>query len=163
MRAAGREDYGGGGFCNLGWEDAFGKARLAESDRLPPVLMVAGRYLPEEYGSIHYGKATDVRLESRREVDTLLDAVGIIATSTRAFKLLGHPVGLREVVEPRITSMALNTYPIRVSGHPSLCVPCGRGEHGLPIELQLVGRHFDQSTPFRAAERVERGQEAADA
>ena len=164
------EGYGRGGFCNLGWQDAFAKARRAGSDRLPPVLkvlMVAGRYLREEYGSLYYGKATNLRFEFRRQVDALLEEVDVIATPTtptKAFRLLGNPVGLREVVESRATSMALNTYPTNVSGHPSLSVPCGRGEHGLPIGLQLTGRRFDERTLFRAAERVERmerGQAAA--
>ena len=152
---------------DLGWQDAFCQARLAGSDRLPPglkVLMVAGRSLREEYGSLYDGKATNLRFEFRGQIDARLEEVDLIATPTtptKAFRLLGGPVGLREVVESRATSMALNTYPTNVSGHPSFCVPCGRGKNGLPIGLQLTGRRFDESTLFRAEERVERGREGA--
>jgi Asp-tRNA(Asn)/Glu-tRNA(Gln) amidotransferase A subunit family amidase len=34
--------------------------------------------------------------------------------------------------------------PLDLSGHPALTVPCGLGEHGLPVGLQIVGRHLDE-------------------
>jgi aspartyl-tRNA(Asn)/glutamyl-tRNA(Gln) amidotransferase subunit A len=41
------------------------------------------------------------------------------------------------------------TRPINLTGHPALSVPCGLTAGGLPIGLQLVGRHFDEATLFR--------------
>jgi aspartyl-tRNA(Asn)/glutamyl-tRNA(Gln) amidotransferase subunit A len=39
---------------------------------------------------------------------------------------------------------------------PGLSVPCGLGEEGLPVGLQLVGRPFDEATLLRAARALER-------
>ncbi|MEO8544683.1 MAG: amidase [Burkholderiaceae bacterium] len=35
------------------------------------------------------------------------------------------------------------TYPMNLSGHPALSMPCGMSAIGLPIGLQLVGRWYD--------------------
>lgn len=151
------EGFGRLGLCNVSWQDAFAKARRSQADLLPPVLkvlMIVGKYMRREYGSVYFSKATNLRFAFRRQLDALLEDVDVLATPTtptKAFRLVDHPVGLREVVEARATSMALNTYPTNLSGHPSLTLPCGRGEHGLPIGLQLVGRHFDEGRIFRVA------------
>jgi amidase len=50
--------------------------------------------------------------------------------------------------------MQQNTCPFDVSGHPALTVPCGK-INGLPIGMMLVGRHFDEATPIRAAQAFE--------
>jgi amidase len=151
------EGFGRLGFCNLAWQDAFAKARRTGSDLLPPVMkvmMVVGKYMRREYGSTYFSKATNLRFDFRRKLDALFDEVDAIATPTtptKAFPLVGHRVGLREVVERRATSMAVNTYPTNLSGNPSISQPCGLGEHGLPIGLQLTARHFEEDTLFRLA------------
>jgi amidase len=156
------EGFGRLGFCNLSWQDAFAKARRTGGDLLPPVLkvlMVAGKYMRREYGSTYFSKATNLRFDFRRKLDALFADVDVLATPTtptKAFALVDHPVGLREVVEARATSMALNTYPTNLSGHPSISLPCGRGDHGLPIGLQFVAPAFDEMALFRVADRFER-------
>lgn len=156
------EGFGRLGFCNLSWQDAFAKARRTGSDLLPPVLkvlMVVGKYMRREYNSIYFSKATNLRFDFRRKLDALLEDVDVLATPTTpttAFALVDHRIGLREVVEARATSMALNTYPTNLSGHPSITLPCGRGEHNLPVGLQLVAPAFDEMALFRVADHFER-------
>jgi aspartyl-tRNA(Asn)/glutamyl-tRNA(Gln) amidotransferase subunit A len=48
----------------------------------------------------------------------------------------------------------VNTVSINLAGVPSLSIPCGVSQ-GLPIGLQLVGRHFEEDTILRAAEGYE--------
>jgi aspartyl-tRNA(Asn)/glutamyl-tRNA(Gln) amidotransferase subunit A len=47
------------------------------------------------------------------------------------------------------------TAPINVTGHPVLAVPCGLTTGGLPIGLQIIGRHFDEATILRIGRAVE--------
>ncbi len=54
-----------------------------------------------------------------------------------------------------------NTCPFNVTGHPAISIPCGM-EDGLPIGLMLVGRHWDESTIYRAANGVREIRRLAD-
>ncbi|MFI0482982.1 amidase [Actinomadura sp. 9N215] len=46
--------------------------------------------------------------------------------------------------------------PWNASGLPSIAVPCGFAETGLPLSFQLVGRPFAESTVLRAADAYQR-------
>lgn len=47
------------------------------------------------------------------------------------------------------------TVPFDLTGSPAISVPHGWSDEGLPIGVQLVGRHFDESTLLRAAHALE--------
>jgi aspartyl-tRNA(Asn)/glutamyl-tRNA(Gln) amidotransferase subunit A len=47
------------------------------------------------------------------------------------------------------------TYPMNLTGHPALSMPCGRSAIGLPIGLQLVGRWYDDHYLLDVAALVE--------
>jgi aspartyl-tRNA(Asn)/glutamyl-tRNA(Gln) amidotransferase subunit A len=42
-----------------------------------------------------------------------------------------------------------------LAGVPGISVPCGETKSGLPIGLQVLGKHFDESTVLRVAQAVE--------
>jgi aspartyl-tRNA(Asn)/glutamyl-tRNA(Gln) amidotransferase subunit A len=48
------------------------------------------------------------------------------------------------------------TYPMNLTGHPALSMPCGRSAGGLPIGLQLCGRWHEDTRLLDVAARVER-------
>ena len=50
--------------------------------------------------------------------------------------------------------MLPNTSPFDVTGHPAMSVPCGMSD-GLPIGMMLVGRHYNETTIYRAAHAFE--------
>ena len=54
----------------------------------------------------------------------------------------------------RALEMVNNTCPFDVTGHPAMSIPCGLS-NGLPVGLQLIGRHWDESTIYRAAHAFE--------
>ena len=43
------------------------------------------------------------------------------------------------------------TYPFNLTGQPAATVPCGFTSAGLPVGLQIVGRHYDEASVLRAA------------
>lgn len=156
MIESNQEGYGRLGLCDVGWQQAFGDARRARSDLFPPyvkMLMVLGAYLRRDLGSVYFGKATNLRWAMRRDFDRLFDELDVVVTPTipkKAFRLLQERPGMERMAE-RAAGMCQNTYPTNVTGNPSLSLPCGRGEHGLPIGLQIIGRHFTDATVLRAA------------
>ncbi len=54
----------------------------------------------------------------------------------------------------RAFEMLPNTAPFDVTGHPAMSIPCGMSD-GLPVGMMLVGRHYDESTIYRAAAAFE--------
>ncbi|TAK24628.1 MAG: amidase [Chloroflexota bacterium] len=49
--------------------------------------------------------------------------------------------------------------PFNVSGQPALSLPCGFGDDGTPLGLQIVGRPFDEATVLRVGAAYERATE----
>jgi aspartyl-tRNA(Asn)/glutamyl-tRNA(Gln) amidotransferase subunit A len=47
------------------------------------------------------------------------------------------------------------TISANLAGIPALSVPCGFSGQGLPIGLQLMGRHFNEEMLIRVAHRFE--------
>ena len=51
------------------------------------------------------------------------------------------------------------TISANLAGIPALSVPCGFSASGLPIGLQLMGRHFDEEMILRVGHPFERATE----
>jgi len=73
-----------------------------------------------------------------------VDAVAAPVAPTTAFKIGGHgddPLAmyLEDVF----------TLPANLAGVPGLAFPTGFDSDGLPIGMQLMGKHFDEETLFR--------------
>ena len=47
------------------------------------------------------------------------------------------------------------TIPTNLAGLPGISVPCGFTKGGLPIGMQILGKHFDETTILRAAKVFE--------
>ena len=61
----------------------------------------------------------------------------------------------RELYIQRAFEMIPNTASFDATGHPAISIPCGMGD-GLPIGLMIIGRHYDESTIYRAAAAFEK-------
>ncbi len=48
----------------------------------------------------------------------------------------------------------MNTQQFDITGHPAMSIPCGTSGD-LPVGLMLVGRHYEESTIYRAASAFE--------
>ena len=48
----------------------------------------------------------------------------------------------------------LLTIPVNLAGLPAISVPCGFAE-GIPLGLQIIGKHFDEETVYRVAHAFE--------
>ncbi len=47
------------------------------------------------------------------------------------------------------------TLPASLAGLPGMSVPAGLGAHGMPVGLQLIGRHFDEGTLLHTAHALQ--------
>jgi aspartyl-tRNA(Asn)/glutamyl-tRNA(Gln) amidotransferase subunit A len=49
------------------------------------------------------------------------------------------------------------TIPSNLSGDPAISVPCGVGDDGLPVGVQLLGPALSEGVLFRAGAVIEEG------
>jgi aspartyl-tRNA(Asn)/glutamyl-tRNA(Gln) amidotransferase subunit A len=56
----------------------------------------------------------------------------------------------------RFMAVSANTRPFNYLGLPTISIPCGFDDRGLPVGLQLAGRPFAEGTVLRAADAYQR-------
>ncbi len=113
----------------------------------------------EELRAYRYANAQRRRLLSRREFEEVLKDVDVILTPS--IPIPATEIGQRQVSinghdEGVYSALTRLTGPTNMNGLPSLSVPCGTTEAGLPIGLQLIGRAFDEATLYRFGHAHER-------
>ena len=105
-----------------------------------------------------YANARRRGMLATEEFDRALDGVDVLLTPT--LPISATEIGQREInigdyEEPVRSALTRFTGPTDLTGHPSLSVPCGTTASGLPVGLQLIGRHFEEATLYRFAHAYE--------
>jgi aspartyl-tRNA(Asn)/glutamyl-tRNA(Gln) amidotransferase subunit A len=49
------------------------------------------------------------------------------------------------------------TVTANLAGVPGISIPCGQTKSGLPIGVQILGKHFDEATVMRVGKTVASG------
>lgn len=150
------EGYWRGGLCDPAWQEAFGHARRAGSDGFPTLLkvwMILGKHLRREYCSVYFSKAQNHRMALTEQMDRALERIDVLVSPTTPMKAIRLSKNVEEGkwAGRGAIDMNRNTCPTNLTGHPALSVPCGFGDNGLPIGLQLMGRRWQDSMVLRAA------------
>ncbi|MEX2159159.1 MAG: amidase [Dehalococcoidia bacterium] len=103
--------------------------------------------------AVDYVRAMRLMREVRATCDeTLLRDVDLLAMPTTIIAAV--PIEAVTKEDPTLGLTRL-TAAFDVTGQPAASVPCGFTSEGLPVGLQLIGRHFDEATVLRAAHSYE--------
>ena len=105
-----------------------------------------------------YIQAQRARTMFNRQSRELLDQVDILAGPAEAVtapKIGATSVQVGDTTMAVIPALTQYTRAFNLNGFPSITVPCGFSEDGLPMGLQLAGRPFDDETVLRAAHAYE--------
>jgi aspartyl-tRNA(Asn)/glutamyl-tRNA(Gln) amidotransferase subunit A len=112
-------------------------------------IMLGTYALSAGYYDAYYLKAQKVRTLLAGDFEKAFKQVDAIVTPTcptAAFKL-GEKVN-----DPLSMYLAdIFTVTADLAGIPGISVPCGETKENLPIGLQILGKHFDESTILRVA------------
>jgi len=143
-----------GPFSPALWEKLDGiEAKLAQMPLNLRVVLMLGKHL-EQYRQRFYARAKNHVPRLRKAYDDKLAHYDLLLMPTTVHKAGENPETLAEASDELIMDQAfnsvLNTGQFDATGHPAMSIPCGLRE-GLPIGLQLVGKHFDEPTIYRAA------------
>jgi aspartyl-tRNA(Asn)/glutamyl-tRNA(Gln) amidotransferase subunit A len=131
------------------WHTTYSEIRAQGFGEEVKRRILLGTYaLSAGYMDKYYLKALKVRTLIKQDFERALKSTDVLIAPTMptpAFKL-GEKIS-----DPLTLYMAdVNTVPINLSGVPSISLPCGFS-NGLPIGLQIMGKHFDEETIIRTA------------
>jgi aspartyl-tRNA(Asn)/glutamyl-tRNA(Gln) amidotransferase subunit A len=116
-------------------------------------IMLGTYALSAGYYDAYYGKAQQVRSLIEKDFRTAFQSCDVIATPTAptpAFSLGAKANNPLEMYLSDIYTITAN-----LAGVPGLSLPCGLSSKGLPIGVQLIGRHFEEAGLIKAAQNLE--------
>jgi aspartyl-tRNA(Asn)/glutamyl-tRNA(Gln) amidotransferase subunit A len=117
-------------------------------------IMIGTYVLSAGYYDAYYLKAQKIRALMLRDFTEAFAKVDTILAPTAP----SAAFAMGEKMDDPVT-MYLNdvfTVPASLAGVPAMSVPAGLNAEGLPLGLQVIGRHFDEETVFAVAGALER-------
>jgi aspartyl-tRNA(Asn)/glutamyl-tRNA(Gln) amidotransferase subunit A len=116
-------------------------------------IMLGTYALSAGYYDAYYLKAQKVRTLLARDFEEAFHKVDAIVTPTSptaAFRL-------GEKSDNPLAMYLADIYTVTadLAGIPGISIPCGETKQKLPIGLQILGKHFDESTILRVAQAYE--------
>jgi len=119
-------------------------------------IMLGTYVLSHGYYDAYYLKAQKVRTLIARDFAKAFDEVDAIAAPVSPFPAFR----LGEKVDDPVAMYLSDIYTITgsLAGIPCMSVPCGSTREGLPVGMQILTRHFDETTMFRLADALEKAQ-----
>jgi amidase len=114
--------------------------------------MFVGEYMQKQYRGHYYAKAQNLSRLLRQAYDEALSRYDLLLMPTTPMKAQPLPAPDEPLALhiQRAFEMVGNTCPFDASGHPAMSMPCGLSQ-GLPVGMMLIGRHYQESTIYRAA------------
>jgi aspartyl-tRNA(Asn)/glutamyl-tRNA(Gln) amidotransferase subunit A len=117
-------------------------------------IMLGTYVLSAGYYDAYYIKAQKVRTLIARDYAEAFKSVDVIAAPVSPFP--AFKIG--EKVDDPVAMYLSDIYTITgsLAGIPCMSVPCGLSHEGLPVGLQILASHFNETTMFRVADAYEK-------
>ena len=119
-------------------------------------IMLGTYVLSAGYYDAYYLKAQKVRALIARDFANAFQEVDAILAPVSPFPAFK----LGEKIDDPLAMYLSDIYTITgsLAGIPCMSVPCGNTAEGLPVGMQILTRHFDETTMFRLADAFEQAQ-----
>jgi len=115
-------------------------------------IMLGTYALSAGYYDAYYGQAQKVRTLIIRDFDRAFADFDVLLTPTSP--TTAFTIGEKASDPVSMYLSDVYTIPVNLAGIPAVSVPCGTID-GLPVGLQIMGKHFDEATILRVAHSVE--------
>jgi len=116
-------------------------------------IMLGTYVLSAGYYDAFYRRAQKARTLLRRDFEEAFEKVDVLVTPTSpvtAFKLGERTADPVAMYLSDVLTIAAN-----LAGVPGVSVPCGFDTAGMPVGMQIIGRHFAEAELLRVASRYE--------
>ena len=112
--------------------------------------IILGTYvLSSGYYDAYYKKAQQVRTLVKNEFDKAFEKYDVLITPTSP--TVAFNMGQRSNNPLEMYLADICTVSVNIAGLPGISVPCGIDSNGMPIGMQIIGKHFDEETILNAA------------
>ena len=116
-------------------------------------ILVGSYVLSHGYYDAYYLQAQKVRRLIARELVAAFERCDLILGPTAPST--AFEIGAKSADPVQMYLGDIFTIPAPLAGLPALSIPCGFDERGLPVGLQLMGRHFSEALLLGAAHRYQ--------
>ena len=112
--------------------------------------IILGTYvLSSGYYDAYYKKAQQVRTLVKNEFEKAFEKYDVLITPTSPTTAFN--IGQRSNNPLEMYLADICTVSVNIAGLPGISVPCGVDSEGMPIGMQIIGKHFDEETILNAA------------
>ncbi|KAA8383226.1 Asp-tRNA(Asn)/Glu-tRNA(Gln) amidotransferase subunit GatA [Acetobacter sp. DmW_136] len=116
--------------------------------------ILMGTYvLSAGYYDAYYLKAQKVRTLIKRDFEQAFENVDVLLTPTAPSAAFAQGENMDDPVQMYLNDIF--TVPASMAGVPALSVPVGLNGNGLPLGLQVIGKHFDEETVLSIGSALE--------
>ena len=112
-------------------------------------IMLGTYVLSAGYYDAYYRKAQQVRTLIKEDFDRAFEEYDALLTPTSPTPAFMVGEKVKDPLQMYLSDIF--TIPANLAGIPGISIPCGFSKEGLPIGLQIIGKHFDEETILRVA------------
>lgn len=123
-------------------------------DEVKRRIMLGNFALSSGYYDAYYKNAKRVQKLLKTKFEKAFDKVDIILMPTT----FGEAFEIGSKTKDPVSMYAEDLFTIvaNLAGVPAISVPYGKGENGLPLGLQIIGKHFDEMKMLELAAEIEK-------
>jgi aspartyl-tRNA(Asn)/glutamyl-tRNA(Gln) amidotransferase subunit A len=131
------------------WHTTFSQVRAAGfGDEVKRRILLGTYALSAGYHDRYYLKALKIRTLIKQDFEKAFSDVDVLIAPTMPYPAFKIGEKIDDPISLYLSDV--DTVPINLAGVPSISVPCGFS-NGLPIGMQIIGKHFDEAAILRAA------------
>ena len=111
-------------------------------------IMLGSFSLSSGFYDAHFKKAGQVRTLIKQDFDNVFNDYDLIIGPTAPNVAYGLGENIANPLAMYLSDLL--TIPVNLAGLPGMSIPAGFSK-GLPVGLQIIGKHFDEQTMYQAA------------
>lgn len=112
--------------------------------------IILGTYvLSSGYYDAYYKKAQKVRTLVKKGFEDAFEKYDVLLTPT--VPTVAYDIGSKINNPLEMYMSDILTVSVNIAGVPAISIPCGKDSEGMPIGMQLIAKHFNEDTLYRAA------------
>lgn len=145
--------YRAEGFTDL--EDLYLKTRSEGfGDEVKRRIMIGTYALSSGYYDAYYKKAQQVRTLVMQDFARAFEKYDVLVTPVAP--MTAFKIGEKTSDPMQMYLADICTVSVNIGGLPAIVIPCGYDSDGLPVGIQIIGKHFAEKTILNAAYALEK-------